>query len=388
MNISNPGLESSRVERAIAPANSPPEIGVADIFDMLWRGRLAIVMSMLACLAIGVAAWLLLPRTYESVAEIRPINQAQYSNFLALAGVDAFPYDARGLLSEYEGYLRDPGLLFDIARQSGIVDKQGLSDAVYQQRLREFVTGIAFPRPDEQAKEPVPTVRMNVRADDQQALYRFVEGALNRASAELSNGLRFEVAQNLSARKEEHLAQIEEIRLDIDSRRERVKAERADTIERLIVQARIARSFGLDKPYEMQAIESREQAGGVFAQINSGAEAQPHYFRGYIAIEQQIELLRSRKDNDPFVADLRELEQKVYLLENDPRSAHVNRLLAESLLANQEGGGLVRYSVPAAAGSNKVFPRLSIFGPASLAAGLLIGCLIAFAQTAYRRRTA
>lgn len=107
------------------------EIGLKEMFDILWRGRWLIVCTSVLCaLAAGVAAWAM-PKTYQATAVISPVSESsgsqlsgmssltsQFSGLASLAGItvgaDSKKLESLAVLQSEvltEKYIKDNGLL-------------------------------------------------------------------------------------------------------------------------------------------------------------------------------------------------------------------------------------------------------------------------------------
>jgi LPS O-antigen subunit length determinant protein (WzzB/FepE family) len=361
------------------PTGHEQEIQLLDIIDMLWSGKFIIVSMTALSVIVGGLLYNILPRTYESNAVITPTRQANFANFLSLIGAGVFPYTRETLLGEFVTYVRDMSLLRAAAADSGVVQRDGRDDVLYQRALVSFARDVQFTSSD---KEP-NVLRMRVQSEDPEALNKFTLLVLGGANARFAKDLSFEISQQVAAGVEDRAEQRSRLELEIVALRQKAEAQRADRIEWLGEQAKIARSLELDRPIEMRNPEPAVAGEKVSAQVRS--DSTPFFFRGYLAIDEEIQLLQQRKEGDAFVEELRELEQKVYLLQNDDQSTRVERLLRESKLGDPEHVKLAQYDAEAAS-AKRIAPKLSIFAPASLLIGLGLGCVAALLRGSYARR--
>ncbi|MFD9899660.1 Wzz/FepE/Etk N-terminal domain-containing protein [Mesorhizobium sp. NPDC059025] len=346
------------------------DLGIADLIRTLWNGRLVIAGIGLVSLLIGIILFFVVPRSYQSEIEITPLRQTQFSLFTTLANEKIFPYTPEALELEYATYVRDFDNLVAKAKETGVVRRSDLSDQQYDSEARKFVGGIVFETPPPSATQETPFLRIVARSDNAEALTNFVTTVLRTSSQEMAKDLAEAVRQRANGIKEAQLAEVAKLKIDIAARRQRVDAMRNDQIAKLSEQADIARSLKIEKPIEVRALDATEQGRGS-VQINSANDSDP-YLRGYLALDEQIVALKNRKDNDPFIDDLREQQQRIYTLENDPLSGRILTLLSLTPLADSSTTQLVRYSL-ASATAEKVFPRASVFLPLFLLFGFGLG---------------
>ncbi|RUM98885.1 hypothetical protein EET67_04370 [Pseudaminobacter arsenicus] len=360
------------------------EIDLRVLIGQLWRGRLTIVLVTALCVLLGGLLYFVAPKTYESVATFFPLRQSLYAEYIDLASATAlpsavdgeiergdliktaFPYTRNDLLSEFTTYLQNPAHLLQGVQESGIVSSEG-AEAERNAAALSFVRRIAFTAPTEKD----PGFKMRVRANNPEALDRFVSWTVSQAGVDLAEGIKSSVVRRIEAGNKQRNDAIAQLRVEIASRKARADIARKDEMAVLTEQARIARSLGIKEPVALQSLSAQGQSGaGASAQVFSGD--QPTYFQGSAALEERIALLKDRKDGDPFIFDLRDLERQVYVLENDTRAERLSQRLDQSPLKDPATAPMVEYSAIGAS-PVKVFPKLSLFGAGSLLIGLILG---------------
>lgn len=387
------------------------EFSLGDLFELLWNARLLIAAVTLISLVAGGVTYLLVPRIYAANVAITPLSQAEFSKYLALSQEGrplrslqdnnqlnnqpnnqqnnqprdgTFPYTPVTLLAGFSSYLRDYDRLAALVAQTGLIERGTLSEADYNRRVQQFITGLKFETPKAQdLAAGQHFLNLDAKARNQDKLGEFMRLALTEANRDFAKDLAAEVRMRAASLKNLTNAEAAKLQLEMRARRQRAEHERIDDATRKSEQSAIAHALGLQKPLDMRAIEMAEHGGTVSAQINSSG-SQPMYLQGYAALDANIEILRNRKNDDPFIEDLREIQQDLYTAENNPRPAQILALLEQSPLANPETARLARFSL-ASITPEKTFPKLSIFGIGSLVAGLLLGFAIAFVRQKTRR---
>lgn len=363
------------------------EFRLGDMLGLLWQSRLLVAAVTAFSLIVGGASFLLLPRTYVSKVSISPLSQAAFAGYLDLSqegtrgqqGDGAFPYTPVTLLAEFSSNVMNYDMLAAIAAKTGIVDRGTSNDDEYNERIKRFISNIKFELP----KAPDIAVgqhflKVEAKAQSQDKLLAFMRQTLTNANTALARDLVAEVQKRADAIKDQSDAEAARLQLEVNARRQRAETERNDETVRVAEQSAIAHSLGIQKPLDLRAIEAVEHGSTAPAQINSGGP-QPPYLQGYTALDKRIEMLRSRKDDDPFIEDLRKIQQQIYVAKNNPRPARMLTLLKQSPLADPATAKLASFSMTSIV-PEKVFPKLGIFGLGSLFVGLLLGSAIAFAR--------
>ncbi|MGX9389289.1 hypothetical protein ACWX0K_13160 [Nitrobacteraceae bacterium UC4446_H13] len=359
------------------------EIGIAEILKSIWNGKAVIGSAMIATLVAGLFLYVILPRFYVSAVEITPLRQPQLADYIVLSEEKVFPYTAEMLFADFIANLRDFELLAEVARTTGVVARDGLSDESFAEKVRRFVQSVEFKKEAVPASQTSIAVVMKSSAEDPKALTAFSTVALTLARQRMRDDLSAEIRNRASAIKEKNDIEIATLKVDIEAARKREESIRNDKIADLSEQMSIARALGIEKPLEMRLLDLGERGAHGSVQINSNQE-QKSYLRGSAALGLEVQALEDRKNNDPYVIDLRKLQQKISILENDPRPGRILSLLKASPLNNSAAAKFARYSFSGSA-AYKSFPRASIFIPASLLSGLLIGFGILTVREVFRR---
>jgi chain length determinant protein (polysaccharide antigen chain regulator) len=349
------------------------EITLSQLVSGILAFKLTIIAAVLLSLLASAIIYFVVPRTYEAVTEIHPARQTALAPYLNLVAAGAFPYDRARLFQEFTSYIQDYSLRKKVAE--GIISRSGKSEQDYQRELDTFARkGISFST----ASRGPETLSMKIRGDDPQVAIELTAGMLREANTEFAQQINNEIKAKIAADTENRAAEIERLQTEIAARRKAQEARRQDDIERLTEQAKIAHLLGIAKPIGLPEQQSPTGAGtSIYVQT---AGEQPIYLNGYLAIEEQIGQLRSRQDNDPYVAELRDLERRIFQLQNDKSPERIASLLKASRLGEPASPALVQYDL-AAVTATKVFPRANMFGIAAVGIGLLAGLAIAFARS-------
>lgn len=359
------------------------EIDLRVLAHRILRGWLTISAVTGLALFAGASLYFVVPRVYQSVAVVLPITEPEYSRYVNLIAKSAlsdmleeqqkndprlvtFPYSRDDLLKEFIAYLQTPSHLLDAAKESGIVPSTG-DKAADERALVSFVRSVTFTLPTDRK----PDFTMRVRARNEDALNKFMIRSLENTRAEVAEKIRESVLDRVGAGERMRKDAISALVVDVASRRQLAESLRNDDMRRLGEQAKIAETLRITDPVALQALSSKvEAAPRASTQIIAGD--QPLYFQGSAALNEQIELLKNRKDSDPYTTGLRDVEREIYKLQHDTTAATLRTLIEESPLKDPATAPLARYSL-ATATAERIFPRLSIFGVGSLLVGLIVG---------------
>lgn len=371
------------------------EVELKVLLEHLWRGRFIIAAVTAISLIAGAVVYSMVPNNYEAVASILPLGQSRYSEYIDLAAAEAlpsaedgedtrgalvktaFPYTRTDLFNEYAAYLQNPSNLIEGAQVTGVALAKGETETSEIGAL-SFVRGITFTAPTERDA----ALKMRVRSENQEALNKFVAWSLENARTDLAGDIKASVIRRIEAGKRQRNGAITQLRVEIDSRKAKEGMKRQDQIAFLEEQAKIAQSLGIREPVALQRNGEGQSSVSTSVQMFSGDL--PTYFQGSTALEERIQLLKNRQDGDAFVSDLRDLEGRVYVLENDTRAERLTRLVEQSPLNDPATAPIVEYSAVAAT-ADKIFPRIGPFAIGSLLIGLVLGSGLVLGRVAFSK---
>lgn len=358
------------------------ELDLIDLIDMIWEDRLLVVAVTALFLAVGAAAYLLMPERFRSDVEITPLTGAKFADYADLVEANSFDYTRGTLAFEFAKYL---------------TDRDRLAQA--EEATQALGVTVNFTIEDENVGQgqgqarALTRLRMTATHGDEGQLDAFMADLLKRAGRDLAAGISAEIERRIEAAEEGRSWAIRRAEVLISAEREKLAAERKDTIEKLKKEAQVARSFGLERPIELQAqtlaIDRYASAPSSQWSFSGGQPPYPRYLDGYLALEEQASLLENQKSDDPFIPRLRDMQKDIYLLKNNTQKEQVTAILARSVLSQSDQAQFASYSLTEAK-ARKDPPRLRGIATAAFALGLLagIGCAIFRGLRASRGRHA
>jgi LPS O-antigen subunit length determinant protein (WzzB/FepE family) len=219
-----------------------------------------------------------------------------------------------------------------------------------------------------------------------------VQGYVTHAADEaLQAALKNQFATLLNTEKSKKRYAIEDLRIARDNLIFANTKETAYRLAFLKEQAAIARELGIEKyaagtpKLEARTFDSVTSAvSGKRDVISEVTSDEPFYLRGYKSIEKEAALIRSRKDSEPFVEGLKEIDQKISALENDKTVERAEKLFALTPVATGEGFKAASVSVEATAFQYNSKRKLAL--ALALVLGGMIGVIYVLIANAMRDR--
>ncbi|MDF9617290.1 Wzz/FepE/Etk N-terminal domain-containing protein [Pseudomonas entomophila] len=280
---------------------SGDEIDLYEIFERLWRQKLLIVATTVVFAGAALAYALLATPIYEAKIIVQPptqndIAQLNYgrggSSGLSMLSVkDVYDVYLRNLQSES---LRRE--FFQTVFLPGLpeVERRGSQDDLYGRFQYSLALGLVSKDSPGRyyVKADLPDPR---RAADW--VVKYVELAGRRGKDEIVQDIRSDA-----------MVKANNLEQEITAARESARKQREDQIIQLSEALRVAQSIGLERPPII--------SNGLSGEVSAGMDGSLVYMRGTKALEAEIENLRKRTSDDPFVRDLRQRQEAVAFYRN------------------------------------------------------------------------
>ncbi|RCL29118.1 hypothetical protein C6A77_03420 [Pseudomonas sp. AFG_SD02_1510_Pfu_092] len=289
------------MQKERSPGIETDEVDVLELWQVLWSRKLLILSCIVLITAAALVYVSLKTPMYEAKSFILPptkndIAQLNYGR-TENSGLEVFkPKDV------YEIYLRalqSESLRRKFFRTVYLPNlpegsRQGSQDALYDRFGKVLTVGPV-------AGDSAGRYLIRALSDDPQMsvkwVTRFTEMASDTAKKTLVEDADTEVK-----------VLIKNLEQQIRSAREAARKQREDQIARLQEALKVAKAVNLSKPPII--------ASGMNAEVSGGMQGTLTYMRGSQAIEAELANLRARESDDPFVADLREVQEKLDFYRN------------------------------------------------------------------------
>ena len=303
------------------PACPDDEINLVDIWKILCKGKKVIIGSVIASMLVALVVVLLLPKIYRAKTVLLP---PQLSDVVALSIPGIYTADSQIVYQGFLINLHSHGLRYQYFKNFLLSDFQGKqqNDKVddYEIFIKSFdklLKIISKPQGKAQ-KNNFTTVTLDGKNYDRLAdwLGKYIvlvdQHTVKKLVSDIQSQLKLRA---------------EEIREQIATLRSVASRERQDRIARLKEAYIIAKLLQIEKPTgstfvagDKKKTPETRKTGLIF-----GSNEVPLYFRGYLALQGELEQLQNRKNDDSFIVGLRELQGKLSFLEKkkiDSKTVH------------------------------------------------------------------
>ncbi|MEB3901405.1 Wzz/FepE/Etk N-terminal domain-containing protein [Pseudomonas putida] len=270
------------------------EIDLFELIDGIWKRRLLVVVIAVIMTAIASIYVFFAEPIYEAKVFIQPPTQNDIAqlNFGRGDSSGMNMLSVKDVYGIYLQHLQSESLRREFFRKVYLPslsedERAGSQDELY----RDFQEIVNLGVVDKSMPDKF-YVKVNM-PDPQQAaewVVQYVEMAGRRSAKEVIKDVMAEASV-----KANNLEQ------QINVARESARKQREDQIAQLSEALRVAQSIGLEKPPIISNTLSSE--------VSAGMDGSLTYMRGSKALQAEIENLRQRNSDDPFVANLRQRQE-------------------------------------------------------------------------------
>lgn len=295
-----------------SPFNSE-DFDLMVLFEGLWRQKLLIASVAFLITGAAAAYAFLAKPTYEARVVVQPPTQNDISQLNYGRGGDSglSNYSVKEVYSTYLRILNSESLRREFFRKYYLPslpdrERKGTQDALYA----DFNEAISVAQVS--AASPDRYYVVARRTDGAQAanwIGQYVQRASELAKVEVARDARSDARVKATNLEQQ-----------INAARESAIKQRKDQIEKLSEALKVAAAVGLEKPPII--------ANTLTGEVSAGMGGSLTYMRGSKALQAEIQNLRTRLSDDPFVDNLRQRQETLAFyrsLEIDPAVIEVYR---------------------------------------------------------------
>lgn len=277
------------------------EIDLFELAQNLWKQKLLISVVTLAITALAASYALFSAPVYESKSTVLPPRLADIAGYnLGRSEAGLKKFTPASVYSMFTRNLRSDGLRRDFFEQVYLPAETKGQDIKAKDELREsFNKKLNITNPD--AKNSPERFAVTVQSADSSRAAEWANLYVERVANKTRQDMADTVSTEISTR-------VRSIQSRIAVLRDSAKKLREDRIARLSEALKVADKVGLQAP---QVKASRTSSDGELEQFVDGNLM---YMRGAKAIRAELEVLQNRKNDDPFITGLRDLENQLDFL--------------------------------------------------------------------------
>lgn len=290
------------------PAYQGSGVSLLDICRVLWRKKRLIAGSFFACTVMAAVLGFSLPKIYRTEATLLPPS---VSDVVKLNVPGVYEAESKRIYSEFLKNLQSSGVRYSFFSSDSLADelkaidrRPGSDYLIFKEKFDDRVQVVA------NRKRGKNAIFRTVRLDGENArnITRWLDGYIKYVD-------RYTVHDVVSGIRSQMLEKVAGLKSRIEALRQVARQQRLGRIEQLKEAIAIATRLNISEftgsPF-VSINQSRNTSDNV--DIVSNSEETPLYFRGYKALRIELEQLEKRKNDDPYILGLRELQEELAFL--------------------------------------------------------------------------
>ena len=330
------------------------EIDLLSVFETLLDGKWKILAFLMAGVVSIAAYWVVAPNPkFVAKTEIKPIRSVDAIGYRAFNELDILGIERKDLLIEREDLLEMfieeltlGSLLDDAFRNHNVLVRDDFqTDEEFEDAIATLVANVKIelvtekrPRSTRDEGYGINPWVLEFEYNDAENWKRILSEVKAKANEATRQLLSQRFASFATTTRNNVQYEIRNLDVAIENLIADHKRQKSEKIMLLEEQAEIARAMGIDKS-SLFNIETGEYT--LFS------PDLPLYLHGYIALEGQIEHLKSRADENFVIDGLMELRQKKRALQQDKALERAEALFAETPVMRGENFSAVIMKVEA-----------------------------------------
>ena len=300
------------------------EIDLAGLIRALWKGKWLVIGVTLATLALGIAYLMIAPKSYTASLEINALNSVE-AEVYALNGSGLMLLNDQSLLSQFVEEVQSKQAIESFIKSYGYIEQQAdETDREFAFRIRQSVYNFDLVPPDAATNnKPKTGWALNISTHNPKLAFQIIKDALELSNQNVNRQLltSFERRRAVHARNRKYAIE------DIMQRKDRAIAKHNATIaqrlELLSEQALIARALKLsDGSLSAQAFQNSPTL------VTASSANEPLYLKGYVALEKEIGIIKSRKGTVVLIEEVLMLDDMKLKLLQDQTFVRAEQRLA------------------------------------------------------------
>ncbi|MBN1378976.1 MAG: LPS O-antigen chain length determinant protein WzzB [Gammaproteobacteria bacterium] len=281
------------------------EISLTDLILVVWRHRWLAVITSLFVVFLTVLYLFLARPVYRAEAYTLPPLEQDIAELNSAKRFGLLGYDTKQVFDEFIVLAKSRELRRKFFDDKGLFEyfsgdpKNSIAELVFENRFNDKLI-ISVPA---KGNNPVTVVAFENGSADKAALIvnEFIDYASSQAGLRLIANVNSDIH-----------AKIQELSTKIKGKRDVALQRRNDEIAKLNEALSIARKLGISKPLDYNQNYVNDNNSERLSVVTT---MQPLYSRGSQALEAEIGVLTNRKSDDPYINELRDLQETLSSLQ-------------------------------------------------------------------------
>ena len=322
------------------------EIDLGKMIIDLWEGKWKIITSTIIAFIISLGFIFNKPQpSYQAISEIKPLNSIQIKKYNQLNSFEFFQITPQNLVNLYVEQVEFKLIFLDVIKDLDIYKKSDYdTEEDYDNEILKLVSKIEilFPNDnDDKKNKDISKYHKILFSHTDHELWKNILTEFDKINQEfIRNELIERFNQKVLIQKLKIKYELEDIEKNINAQKIVYNLKTQNRLAFLEEQAQLARTLNIkSNTFETQSFDSENF---TITNINTKSS---FYLRGYDAIEKEITLIKSRKEEKNYINELVGLEKKKYLLNEDKNLERIEELFFNTPITKKENFEAVNFNI-------------------------------------------
>jgi chain length determinant protein (polysaccharide antigen chain regulator) len=286
------------------PHYQDDEISLVDIFKTLWQGKKIIAGSLIFCVLLALIAVFVQPTVYRAEVVLRP---PLFEDVARLQVLPTKEFDSGKVYHRFMVNLGSVGLRYQFFRENNIVGQLGSMEDEALDEYAAFEGMFGKQINITEVNKANTFINVSLEGTAKAEIADVLQDYINFIDNHTVGSFIDEVEGQLTINKKVIKENIKKLCLVALQQQE-------DKIIRIKEALIKANNLEIAVPNDFSGSASNRQLFG--SEISGEYSGAPLYLRGYKSLEEELNQLEKRKNNDPFILGLRKLQAELVMLEN------------------------------------------------------------------------
>ena len=383
------------------PSTYDDEIDLLSLIQTVWEGKWKIAFIISVSLLSVFGFNIVKPNTtFTAATAIKPITSFEFDKYSLFNSsleiiekndekndenneeyieLNIFEITQKSLLDLYIEQIEEGSLLETATDKYNLINKDNFdSEADYKEAIEKFVSNIEVLRPIQEKNEIRLHHVLSAEYNDSNKWKELLIFVNDEANRKVKASLIKRFATIISIQNQKKDFAIKDIDIKIDNVIKDYDRITKDRLAFLSEQAAIARKLDIEKN---TIASQRFNTQNTFV-TNVKTDA-PFYLRGYVAIEEEINQIKTRKDKTPFIDKLYELEKQKRTLEQDKTLRRAVALFNKTPLNQSDFKATI---VKSGTTNFKINNNINLYYALAIVMGGMIGIVYVLIANAFQSR--
>lgn len=352
----------------ITTYNTDDEIDIGELIISIWNGRWFIAAFILISGILSAGYLWVSSGQFKAELEIHLTPRSNFDRYAELNQEQIITISRDELLDRFIEKLEKSDIVYNAFRDQVQADAEEQEIADIQLEIIERMENFEITRhPQDKEKDSnIPAYyTLNYRGQDADQFRVMLSGILLTADQDVWSDLSEYLKQKVEYLKNKRAYDLQ----DLENRIESLKVQYNNSLEIRLAFLKEQSSIAHELNIEKNTLSGQEISigSGSLATIERDI---PEYLRGYRAIDKEIELIKSRVDEESYISGVPDLRMKIDEIQRNRDIERIEQAIARSPIGNRSDFRAAAFDLH----QLKVEPAVK--APLVMALGLMLGLML------------